>query len=76
MKSLDWSNCPFVETDPMRMSGRPVLKDTRMPAEEIIANFEYGVSVQEISTQFQIPVQIVTELLSYAERNGALLRPI
>jgi len=76
MEQLDWSNCPLVEIDPSRVSGRPVLKGTRMPVEDVIANYEYGVSISEISTQFQIPATIITELLSYVERRHALARPV
>jgi uncharacterized protein (DUF433 family) len=76
MEPLDWSKCPLVEIDPLRVSGRPVLKGTRMPVEDIVANYEYGVPVSEISTQFKIPVPIITELLSYVERHHALARPV
>jgi uncharacterized protein (DUF433 family) len=47
-----------------------------MPVKDIIANYEYGVSINEISVQFQIPDQIITELLSYVERCHALARPV
>jgi uncharacterized protein (DUF433 family) len=76
MEQIDWSNCSLVEIDPLRVSGRPVLKGTRMPVEDIIANYEYGVSISEISTQFQIPATIIKELLSYVERCHALTRPV
>ena len=76
MEPLDWSNSPLVEIDPSRVSGRPVVKGTRMPVEDIIANYEYGVSINEISTQFQIPATIIKELLSYVERRHALARPV
>lgn len=76
MEQLDWSNCPLVEIDPSRVSGRPVLKGTRMPVEDVIANYEYGVSISEISTQFQIPATIIKELLTYVERRHALARPV
>ncbi len=76
MESLDWSKCPLVETDPLRVSGRPVLKGTRMPVEDIIANYEYGVSISEISEQFKIPSWTIKELLSYVERHHALARPV
>lgn len=76
MEQLDWSNCSLVEIDPSRVSGRPVLKGTRMPVEDIIANYEYGVSISEISTQFQIPATIIKELLTYVERRHALARPV
>ena len=76
MAPLDWSDCALVEIDPSRVSGRPVLKGTRMPVEDVIANYEYGVSISEISTQFQIPATIIKELLSYVERRHALARPV
>ena len=76
MATLDWSKCPLVELDPCRVGGRPVLKGTRMPVEDIVANYEYGVSISEISAQFQIPVHLIRELLSYAERRHGLARPV
>lgn len=76
MEAFDWSKCPLVEVDSLRVSGRPVLKGTRMPVEDIIANYEYGVSIDEISTQFRIPASTVRELLSYVERHHALARPV
>lgn len=76
MQPLDWSECPLVEIDPLRVSGRPVVKGTRMPAEDIIANYEYGVSVKEISEQFRISPEIIKELLNYVERHHALARPV
>jgi len=76
MAILDWSECPLVEIDSSRVGGRPVLKGTRMPVEDIIANYEYGVSINEISAQFQIPAQTIIELLTYVERHHALARPV
>ncbi len=76
MQPLDWSECPLVEIDPLRVSGRPVVKGTRMPAEDIIANYEYGVSVKEISEQFHISPEVIKELLNYVERHHALARPV
>lgn len=73
---LDWSECALVEIDPLRVSGRPVLRGTRMPVEDILANYEYGVSVSEISEQFGIESQTIRELLSYAEMHHALARPL
>jgi uncharacterized protein (DUF433 family) len=73
---LDWSDCSLVEVDPLRVSGRPVLKGTRMPVDDIIANYEYGTTVSDISEQFGIDPGTVRELLIYAERHHALARPV
>ena len=58
------------------VSGRPVLKGTRMPVDDIIANYEYGVSVSEIARQFGIEAKTIKDLLSYAERHHALARSL
>ena len=65
---VDWSECSLVEVDPRRVGGRPVIKGTRMPADDILANHEYGVSIEEIAEQVRIAPAIVRELLSYAGR--------
>lgn len=74
--ALDWSECDLVESDPSRLSGRPVLKGTRMPADDVLANYESGVSVAEISEQFGVESRMIRELLTYAERRHALARPV
>ncbi len=64
---VDWSQCPLVEINPRVQSGAPVLRGTRMPANAIVENFDYGVSVAEISEQFEIPQDRVQAILSYAQ---------
>ena len=76
MAEVDWSECALVEIDPQRLSGRPVLKGTLMLVEDILANYEYGVSISEISEQFRIAPTIIQDLLSYAERRHAVERPV
>jgi uncharacterized protein (DUF433 family) len=65
----DWSKCDLVEVDPGRCGGRPVLRSTRMPVDDIVLNFEHGESAEEISNQFQIDVRVVKEILDYAEKS-------
>ena len=40
MASLDWSDCPLVEVIPGKVSGAPLLKNTRLPVEAIIGNYD------------------------------------
>jgi uncharacterized protein (DUF433 family) len=65
--TVDWSGCPWVEVNPRVHSGAPVLVGTRMPVDAIIDNFEYGVSVAEISHQFEISPDRIQAILSYAK---------
>jgi uncharacterized protein (DUF433 family) len=62
---IDWSRCPLVEIKPNVQSGAPVLRGTRLPVSAIVDNFDYGLSPQEISEQFQISVDRVQEILQY-----------
>lgn len=63
---VDWSNCPLVEVDPQIQGGAPVLRGTRLPASAIVDNAEYGLSVPEISQQFEVSQAQVREILTYA----------
>jgi hypothetical protein len=40
MASLDWSECPAVESIPGKVSGAWVLRGTRMPVSAIFENIE------------------------------------
>ena len=74
MRRIDWSHCPLAETDPARLGGRPVLRGTRMPVDDIVANAEYGVSVDEIGEQFGLAVATVRGVLAYAEGHEIVAR--
>ena len=64
---VDWSKCPLVETTPGVQSGAPVLRGTRMPANAIVDNFDYGVSVSEIAEQFELPPDCIEAIVTYAQ---------
>jgi uncharacterized protein (DUF433 family) len=66
-EKIDWSECPLVEVNPRVQSGAPVLRGTRMPANAIVDNYDYGVSVAEISEQFEVPQDRIQAILSYAQ---------
>ena len=66
-EKIDWSECLLVETKPGVQSGVPVLRGTRMPVNAIVDNFDYGVSVGEISEQFEIPQDCIEAVIAYAE---------
>jgi uncharacterized protein (DUF433 family) len=66
-EKIDWSACPFVEIKPGVQSGAPVLRGTRMPADAIVDNFDYGVSIDEIAEQFEVPTESIEAILTYAK---------
>jgi uncharacterized protein (DUF433 family) len=48
MATLDWSECPAVESVPGKVSGAWVLKGTRMPVSAIFENLEEGANIDDI----------------------------
>jgi len=48
---IDWSDCPDVERVPGRVSGRWVVKDSRILVDSVIGNFEAGLSAEEIADE-------------------------
>jgi uncharacterized protein (DUF433 family) len=66
-EKIDWSQCSLVAVDPLVLSGAPVLRGTRMPANAIIDNYDYGMSVAEISEQFEVPEESILAILTYAK---------
>jgi uncharacterized protein (DUF433 family) len=38
--NIDWSDCPLVEVIPGKVSGAPLLKNTRLPVEAITGNYD------------------------------------
>jgi uncharacterized protein (DUF433 family) len=66
-EKIDWSECLLVESKPGVLSGAPVLRGTRMPANAIVDNFDYGVSAIEIAEQFEIQPEQVEAILTYAQ---------
>ncbi len=66
-EKIDWSACPLVEVKHEVQSGAPVLRGTRMPVNAIVDNYDYGVSIAEIAKQFEIPLDRVEAILTYAK---------
>lgn len=69
MASLDWSQCPAVESVPGKRSGEWVFKDTRMPVSAIFENLEAGATVDEIMEWFDVTREQVVAVLQFAARS-------
>jgi uncharacterized protein (DUF433 family) len=76
MATLDWSQCPAVESVPGRLSGAWVFRDTRMPVSAVFENLEAGATVDEITEWFDISKEQVIEVLKFAARSVAAPVPV
>ena len=66
MSVLDWSQCPVVESDPGRLSGAWVFKNTRMPVSIVFENLEAGATVDEIAQWFDVSPEQIHKVLDFA----------
>ena len=69
MATLDWSQCPAVESIPGKVSGAWVLRGTRMPVAAIFENLEAGMTIPELIEQFDVTREQVAELLAFVARS-------
>ena len=64
--TLDWSQCPAVESVPGRCSGAWVLRDTRMPISIIFESLEYGSTIEDIVEDYSVTPQQIQDVLEFA----------
>ena len=69
MATLDWSQCPVVESIPGKVSGAWVFKGTRMPVSAIFENIEAGMSIREITEVFDVTEEEVKAVLHFATQS-------
>jgi uncharacterized protein (DUF433 family) len=70
MASLDWSQCPAVESVPGKLSGAWVLKGTRMPVSAIFENIEAGANIDDIMEWFEgLDREQVKAVIEFAARS-------
>jgi uncharacterized protein (DUF433 family) len=72
--SMDWSGCEIVETVPGKVSGKPILRGTRVPADAVVENFESGESVEEIAYNFDLNPEDIRQVLTHASARQRLKR--
>jgi len=64
---IDWSACPIVQQNPNKKSGKPTVRDFRMPADNVVENHDSGLPDDEIAYQFGLPIEDVRAIVEYAE---------
>jgi uncharacterized protein (DUF433 family) len=69
MASLDWSQCPAVESVPGKRSGAWVFRDTRTPVSVVFDNLEVGGSIDEIMDWFHLSREQVVAVIEFAARS-------
>ena len=68
---IDWTQCSLVETVLGRLAGAPVLKNTRLPVDAILNNYDDGLEPEQVAEIFEVPVSDVRGILEFRERQVA-----
>lgn len=47
-EDIDWTGCELIEQIPGKVSGRPIVRGTRIMPHGIVNSYDYGDSIEEI----------------------------
>jgi uncharacterized protein (DUF433 family) len=69
MATLDWSQCPAVESVADRRGGAWVFRESRTPVSVVFDNLEAGASINEIMEWFHLSRDQVAAVIEFAARS-------
>jgi uncharacterized protein (DUF433 family) len=64
---LDWTQCELIEQVPGKVSGRPVVRGTRILPDAIVDSYDLGESIDELAEGFpSLSVGQIRRLIEFA----------
>jgi uncharacterized protein (DUF433 family) len=72
---MDWTGCESVEVVPGKVSGVPLIKNTRVPADLVAESLEAGESVEEVAYNYDLKAADVLGLKRFRDTHQPALRP-
>jgi uncharacterized protein (DUF433 family) len=69
MSSLDWSQCPAVESIPGKVSGAWVFRGTRVPVSAVFENLKTS-TLEEVLENFPLTREQVRTVLDFAAQSA------
>ncbi len=71
---MDWSECEIVEVIPGKVGGVPLIRGTRMPAEQVLDSLDIGETVDEIAYNHDLDPAVVLQIQAYRNTHQPALR--
>ncbi len=69
---MDWSGCELVEVIPGKVSGKPLVVGTRIPADLVVDYFDHGTPSSDIQRNYPgLSIETIEKLIGYAARQDA-----
>jgi uncharacterized protein (DUF433 family) len=73
---IDWTGCDLVERIPGKVSGRPIVRGTRILADTIVEDAELGSPLEEIHENYpDLSVTVIQQLISFAHSHRVQRTP-
>jgi uncharacterized protein (DUF433 family) len=64
---IDWMQCELIETVPGKVSGRPIVRGTRILPDAIVDSYDLGESIDELSEGFpSLSISQIQRLIEFA----------
>lgn len=65
--TIDWTQCELIECVPGKVSGRPVVRGTRILPDAIVGSFDLGESIKELHAGFPtLTIAQIERLIEFA----------
>ncbi len=73
---IDWTGCELVERIPGKVSGRPIVRGTRIMPEAIVRSFDRGESMEDIRADWpSLSVDQIKRLVEFAHAHREQPQP-
>jgi uncharacterized protein (DUF433 family) len=72
---MDWTGCEIVEVITGKVSGIPLIKNSRVPADLVVESLEAGETVEEVAYNYDLKTDDVLGLKRFRDRHQPALRP-
>ena len=64
---IDWTQCELIERVPGKVSGRPIVRGTRILPDAIVGSYELGETIEELREGFpSLSVDQIKRLIEFA----------
>ncbi len=74
--NIDWMQCELIESIPGKVSGRPIVRGTRILPDAIVDSYELGETVEELREGFPaLSTAQIWRLIEFAQEQRAHQTP-
>lgn len=73
---IDWMACELIERVPGKVSGRPIVRGTRIMPDGIVNSYDMGESIEEIREDWpSLSVAQIVRLIEFAHAHRGRVHP-